>query len=143
MFVHELRDCGFESRCSHLNFRYHTSFHQEFLDIQAKQCGFTLNRIHDTIIKYSQMRHTDKYSQHNSIIWPVWLSAFLQDLSGCRFASRCSHLTFCFKPEMPFLCKFGPKNQNCKFTTLKFGTQTNLNKRNSVVVLTFSVFDQK
>ena len=25
------------------------------------------------MITYSQMNHTDKYSQHSSIIWPVWL----------------------------------------------------------------------
>ena len=28
---------------------------------------------------------------------------------------------FCFRPETPFLGKFGPKNQNCQFK-LKFGT---------------------
>ena len=28
---------------------------------------------------------------------------------------------FCFRPQTPFLGKFGPKNQNCPFK-LKFGT---------------------
>ena len=28
----------------------------------------------DMIRTYSQMHRTDKYSQHSSIIWPVWLS---------------------------------------------------------------------
>ena len=47
---------------------------------------------------------------------------------------------FYFRRETPFLGKFGPKTQNCQFK-LKFGTQTNSNMQNSMVVLTFSVFD--
>ena len=48
---------------------------KEFLDIQATiECGFTLKRIRDMIKTYSQMHRTDKYSQHSSIIWPVWLN---------------------------------------------------------------------
>ena len=34
------------------------------------------------------------------------------------------------------------KNQNCQFK-LKFGTKTNLNKRNSMIMFTFSVFEHK
>ena len=30
--------------------------------------------VHDMIRTYSQMHRTDKYSQHSSIIWPVWLN---------------------------------------------------------------------
>ena len=43
------------------------------------------------IITYSQMHCTDKYSQHSSVIWPVWLSGwvFVYKLSGCGFESRC------------------------------------------------------
>ena len=44
--------------------------------------------------------------------------------------------------EIPFLGKFGPKNQNCHFM-LKFGTYTNLNMQNSMVMFTFSVFDRE
>ena len=45
------------------------------LDIQATiECGFTLKRVRDMIRTYSQMHRTDKYSQHSSIIWPVWLN---------------------------------------------------------------------
>ena len=40
------------------------------------------------------------------------------------------------------LGKFGAKNQICQFI-LKFGTKTNLNMQNSMVMHTFSVFDQK
>ena len=54
----------------------------------------------------------------------------------------CGVLFFCFKPEKPFLGKSSQKNQNCQFK-LKFGTKTNLNKRNSMMMFTFSVFDQK
>ena len=46
---------------------------KELLDIQATiECGFTLKRVRDMIRTYSQMHHADKYSQHSSIIWPVW-----------------------------------------------------------------------
>ena len=30
--------------------------------------------VRDMIITYSQMYRTGKYSQHSSIIWPVWLN---------------------------------------------------------------------
>ena len=50
VFVYELSGCGFESSCSHLNFRFHAYFEQEFLDIQAIiECGFTLKRVRDMI----------------------------------------------------------------------------------------------
>ena len=46
---------------------------KEFLDIQATvECGFTLKRVRDMTRTYSQMHRTDKYSEHSSIIWPVW-----------------------------------------------------------------------
>ena len=46
---------------------------KEFLDIQATiECGFTLKRVRDMTKTYSQMHRTDKYSEHSSIIWPVW-----------------------------------------------------------------------
>ena len=48
---------------------------KEFLDIHATiECGFTLKRVRDMIRTYGQMNRTDKYSQHSSIIWPVWLN---------------------------------------------------------------------
>ena len=45
------------------------------------------------------MYRTDKYSQHSSIIWPVWLNGwvFVYQLSGCGFASSCSHLKLRFR----------------------------------------------
>ena len=48
---------------------------KEFLDIQATvECGFTLKRVPDMKITCNQMHCTDKYSQHNSIIWPICLN---------------------------------------------------------------------
>ena len=47
----------------------------EFLDIQATiECGFTLKRVRDMTKTYSQIHHTNKYSQHSSIFRPVWLN---------------------------------------------------------------------
>ena len=36
-------------------------------------CGSTLKRVREMLRTYSQMQRTDKYSQHSSIIWLVWL----------------------------------------------------------------------
>ena len=59
-------------KSKHSNEVYQT---KEFLDIQATiECGFTLKRVRDMIRTYSQIHRTDKYSQHSSIIWPVWLN---------------------------------------------------------------------
>ena len=46
---------------------------------------------------------------------------------------------FRFRPQIPFLGKFGPKNQNCQFI-LKFGTWTNSNMQNSMAMFNFSAF---
>ena len=82
---------------------------KEFLEIQATiECRFTLKPIYDMTITYSQMHHTHKYSQHRSIIWPVWLNSwvFVYKLSGCGFQSHCCHLNFryytCFKQGVPW-----------------------------------------
>ena len=39
------------------------------------------------------MHHTDKYSQHSSIIWPVWWNGwvFVCELSGCGLESCYCH----------------------------------------------------
>ena len=47
-------------------------FKKELLDIQATH---TLKHVCDMIKTYSQMYRTDKYSQHSSIIWLVWLNS--------------------------------------------------------------------
>ena len=57
---------------------------------------------------YSQMHRTYKYSQHSSIIWPVWPNglAVVYELSGCGFESSCSDLNFrfhaCFEQGVPW-----------------------------------------
>ena len=49
---------------------------------------------------------------------------------------------FSFRPETPLLGKYSQKNKNCQ-SRLKFGIHTNSNMQNSMVMFTFSVFDQK
>ena len=43
--------------------------------------------------------------------------------------------------EIPFWGKFVPENQNCQFK-LKFGTKTNWNMQNSMLVFTYSVLNE-
>ena len=62
-----------------------------FLDIQATiECGLTLKRVSDVIRNYSQMHHTDKYSEHSSLIWPVWPNGWVlvSELIGSGFDFR-------------------------------------------------------
>ena len=47
-------------------------------ELLAIECRFTLKCVLDMIITYNQMHRTDKYSQHSSIIWSVWLSVRLR-----------------------------------------------------------------
>ena len=55
MFAYELSDCGFQSRCSHLKFRYCACVEQGVLEIQATiECENTLKRVHDMIGTYRQ-----------------------------------------------------------------------------------------
>ena len=49
---------------------------------------------------------------------------------------------FLFKLEIPFQANLVQKAQNCHFKQ-KYGTKTDLNMQNSMVVLTFFVFDWK
>ena len=109
VFVYELSDCGFESCSCHLNFgdwrllraRSSVAFRQTLERV------FTLKLVRDMTITYSRMHCTDKYSQHSSIIWPVWLNGlvFLYELTGRGFESRCCHLHSicgpCFEQGVP------------------------------------------
>ena len=69
VLVYELSDCGFESRCSHLNFRYRACFEHEVAWHSHSNlvCGFFLKRVRD-MITYSQMHRAGKHSQHSAII---------------------------------------------------------------------------
>ena len=67
---------------------------KEVIDIQATIEGWlTPKRVRDMIRIYIQIHRIDKYSQHSSIILPVWLHGwvFVYELSGCGFDSGCSH----------------------------------------------------
>ena len=58
----------------------------------------------------------------------------------CRITWWC--LLFLFWTRNTFFSKFSPKNQNCQFQ-LKFGTKTNFNMWNSIMMFPFSIFDHK
>ena len=64
----------------------------------------------------------------------IWMYRVMQKICGV-------HL-FWFRSKKAFLGKSGQKNQNCQFSR-KFGTKTNLNMWNSIMIFTFSVFDRK
>ena len=111
VFVYELSGCGFESSCCHWNFRYCACFERGFPWHSGNyriECRFTLKCVHDMIITSSQMQRTDKYSQHSSIIWPIWVNVwmFVYELSDCGFESSCCHLNFkyraCLEQEVPW-----------------------------------------
>ena len=82
-----------------------TRIHKHLVCKRSNGCGFTLSidfrvwihsemRMCDMIRTYSQMHLTDKYLQHSSIIWPVWLNGwvFLYKLVGCGFNPRYIYL---------------------------------------------------
>ena len=83
---------------------------KKFLDIQATtECGFTLKHARDMTRTYSKMQRRDKYSQHSSIIWPVWLNGWVLvcELSCCGFESSYSHLKKrLLLPAEGFSCEF-------------------------------------
>ena len=68
----------------------------------------SLKRVREMIKIYTQMHRTDNYSQHSSMIMPLWPSdwVFIYELSGCGFESSCSHLNlrFCayFEQRVPW-----------------------------------------
>ena len=61
-------------------------------------------------------------------------------IRACRIQWWCSF--FLFLIGNTFLGKFAPKNRNCHFK-LKFGTYTNSNMKNSMVMFIFFVFGRK
>ena len=62
--------------------------------VSLAKCGFTLKSVYDKARTYSQMHCTDKFSQHGSVPWPVWINGclFVYELSGCGFEPSCGHL---------------------------------------------------
>ena len=58
-----------------------TASSKEFLDIQATiECGLTLKCIRDMTRTYIQMHHTDKHSEHSSIIYFRFRACFEKDV---------------------------------------------------------------
>ena len=59
--------------------------HSEILsEIYKIRSAESLKLVRDMTITYSEIHHEDKYLQHSSIIWPVWLNdwVLLYELSG-------------------------------------------------------------
>ena len=98
VFVYELKGCGFEFSCSHLNFRFHACLEQRISWHwrNYRECGFTRKYVHYMIRRYSHIYRSDRYSQRSPIIWPVLLNdlVFVYELKGCGFEFSCSHLKF-------------------------------------------------
>ena len=107
VFIYKLSGCRFRSYCSHLNSRHYTCFEQGIPSGNYRVWIYS-KCVLDRIRSYSQMHHTDKCSQHSSIIWLLWPNGwvFAYKLSGFGFASCCSHLIFryysCFKQGVPW-----------------------------------------
>ena len=94
VFVYELSGCGFESSCSHLNFRYRTCFEQGV----SWDAGNNRVWIHsETPTWYDKNIHSNApYRQVPTTqqkTWPVWLNGwvFVCKLIGGGFESSCSH----------------------------------------------------
>ena len=74
----------------------------------TKRLSCVVKHVRDMTRTYSRIQYTDKYSQHSSIFWPVWLNGwvFVYELSGCGFESSCSHLNTrsrtCFEQGVPW-----------------------------------------
>ena len=100
VFFYELSGCGFESLCSHLIFEIsHLLWARNFLTFRKLQSVNLLQMCMWHNKNPHSIHHTDKYSQHNSIISPVWLNGwvFVYKLGGCLFKFCSSHLNFRFQ----------------------------------------------
>ena len=101
--------CTFESRCSHLSFRFRACFEQGVLDIQATiECGFTLRRVRDMIRTYSFrflfQKPSNFYSEKKSCSLNIvvlefqkyrkkWLSIFVKSLKN-KYGNDLFHMNF-------------------------------------------------
>ena len=65
------------------------------------------------------MHRIDKYSEHGSIVWPVWPngSVFVYELSGSGFESSCSHK----HGSLEFRLKKIDETRNYLFVEIKHG----------------------
>ena len=95
---------------------------------KLNDCGSNGTQTHNHLVRKGTLNHLAKlakwsscvvstylygafdcmFSQHSSIIWPVWLHdwVFVYELSGYRFESSCSLLNFryrvCFEQQFPW-----------------------------------------
>ena len=99
----------FQSSCDHLNFRLCACFEQGVPWHSGNyRVWISSETIRNMTRRYSQMQHTDKWSQHSSITKPIWLNGWvlIYELSGCGFELSCSHLNFkfctCFGQGVPW-----------------------------------------
>ena len=78
------------------------------LTFRHLEWGFTLKNICDIIRTYSQTHCTDRYLQHSSIIWTVWLNGwvFVYELKRCEFKSSCSLFFFFFFFQKRYVLAF-------------------------------------
>ena len=87
--------------CSHLSFRFYTCFEQGIPWHSGNYRVWINSETRTWDDKNIQsnapyrLHHID-YSRHSLIIWPVPLNGwvFFYELSGCRFESSCSYLSF-------------------------------------------------
>ena len=110
VFVYQRSDCGFKSRSSHLNFRYHVCVEQGVLDIQATtECRFNLKRVCGTIRTYSLLAILAWY-----IFEYIYLHKFQVNVLLKKHLSR-GHRILCFTHHLgrtdnkPFSGLIGPR----------------------------------
>ena len=102
------------------------TLNKEFLDIQANYRVLIHSElVRDMIITYSQMHRTDNYSQHISVVWPVWLNGwvFVYQLTGCGFESHWYHLNLnkeFFDSQGIIQCRFILKHVRDMIITNKY-----------------------
>ena len=104
VFVYELSGCGFESTCSHLNFRFRACFEQRVPWHSGKtiKCRFTLKQVRDMIRTYSQFFLY--FAKWNFLAqrWTRWLptTSILVVIGRLyRYQFKCNYL----KNQKPFL----------------------------------------
>ena len=112
---------------------------------KRKNCQFKLKfgtktnlNMHNSVVLFIFSVFDWKYPFMANFILEV--EVWYLEFQICRIHK--SFTFFRFWPDILFLGKIGPRNQNCQFK-LKFGILTNWNMQNSLLILTFSVFDRK
>ena len=100
----------FESRCSHLNFRFRACFEQGVPWHSGNYRVWIHSETRTWHDKNIQSKCTVQISTHNTAqsFGQVWLNGwvFVYELNGCGFESRCSYLNFrfraCFEQGVPW-----------------------------------------